>query len=63
MSFFLGVPSGIDVKELRKSLLNLQGVEMVHSLCVWSVNAEYVAVAGHIVLRRGKLVSAYRVFK
>ena len=49
----LGVPRGVNISEVRQHLLNLRGVEMVHSLRVWSINAEHVAVAGHIVLGKG----------
>ena len=30
---------------------------MVHSLCVWSINVEDIAVAAHLVLKRGMYVN------
>ena len=43
------------MKEIAEKLGSINGVETVHALCVWSVNVEYVAVTGHLVINGGKI--------
>ena len=51
--FFPGVPSGLNVIEIGEKLCSVKGVVAVHSLCIWSINVEYVAVAAHLALNKG----------
>ncbi|WP_077704514.1 cation diffusion facilitator family transporter [Virgibacillus dokdonensis] len=46
-----GKPSHVDVKEIKKQLLELQGVEHVHDLHVWSITSEFPALSCHLVVQ------------
>ncbi|WP_337994124.1 cation diffusion facilitator family transporter [Actinomycetospora chibensis] len=45
-----GAPAGIDVEEVRSTLLALPGVEEVHDLHVWAINDRNPAVSAHLVI-------------
>jgi cobalt-zinc-cadmium efflux system protein len=45
-----GAPAGIDVEEMRSTLLALPGVEEVHDLHVWAINDRNPAVSAHLVI-------------
>ncbi len=48
--FLQGVPAHIDIEEIKKELLFLDGVEGVHDIHVWSLEGETDIFTGHIVL-------------
>jgi cobalt-zinc-cadmium efflux system protein len=45
------VPAHLDVAEIRRSMEELPGVEMVHDLHVWTVTSGYFAMSGHAIIR------------
>ncbi len=45
-----GVPKGLDVDAVERSLASADGVEAVHHLHVWSIGSETPALSAHIVL-------------
>lgn len=42
-------PAGIDVDEVRDSLLDVAGVEEVHDLHVWTITSGMVSLSAHLV--------------
>lgn len=51
------VPEGVDVEEIEKQLLHLEGVHTVHDLHVWSLDGNSLLATAHVVLEDG--VEAY----
>jgi cobalt-zinc-cadmium efflux system protein len=47
---FDGVPEGIDVREVRSTLLALPGVQGLHELHVWGMATSETALTAHLVL-------------
>ncbi len=47
---FDGVPSGIDLGKVRRSILGLEAVESLHHLHVWSLSTTDVAMTVHVVV-------------
>lgn len=47
---FDGVPDGIDITEVRQSLLGLNGVSAVHDLHVWAMSTADNALTAHLVI-------------
>jgi cobalt-zinc-cadmium efflux system protein len=45
-----GVPKGLDVDAVERSLQSAEGVEAVHHLHVWSIGSETPALSAHVVL-------------
>lgn len=45
-----GVPRGIDVEEVRRTVGGTDGIESVHDLHVWSLSGEQVALSCHVVV-------------
>jgi cobalt-zinc-cadmium efflux system protein len=43
-------PSDVDLRELTKFMADLQGIEAVHDLHVWSLSSEVRALSAHLVL-------------
>jgi len=50
---FDGVPDGIDVMEVRQSLLDIAGVRDVHDLHVWAMSTAENALTAHLVIDAG----------
>lgn len=50
-----GVPDGIDVAVIEKSLLSLGGVESVHDLHVWSISSGKTSLSVHMVSPIGNI--------
>lgn len=44
-----GVPNGIDLAEVRESIVDTEGVEAVHSLHVWGLTSGVSVMSAHIV--------------
>jgi len=44
-----GVPKGIDVDEVKKFILEQDGVEEIHDLHIWGMSTTQVALTAHIV--------------
>ncbi|MDR0725414.1 MAG: cation diffusion facilitator family transporter [Prevotellaceae bacterium] len=49
-----GVPENIDAGELEKSLSNVEGIESVHDLHLWTMDGEYNISSVHIVVETGR---------
>jgi cobalt-zinc-cadmium efflux system protein len=49
----LGVPAGIDLAEVRRYLLALPGVSVVHDLHVWPMSTTEAALTAHLVMPAG----------
>ena len=47
---FDGVPRGIDVRDVRATLLALQGVQGLHELHVWGMATSETALTAHLVV-------------
>jgi cobalt-zinc-cadmium efflux system protein len=47
---FDGVPDGVDLAAVRRSLLDLPGVTGLHDLHVWAMGADATAATAHLVL-------------
>jgi cobalt-zinc-cadmium efflux system protein len=45
-----GVPADIDLGEVRRRLLGLEGISQVHDLHVWSLDSEHRAMSAHLVV-------------
>ncbi|CAJ0580957.1 unnamed protein product, partial [Mesorhabditis spiculigera] len=45
-----GVPKHVDVTDITKDLLGMQGVKGVHDLHVWALNMEKVAMSAHLAV-------------
>lgn len=50
-----GTPTGMDLKEVRKALAGLPGVDDVHELHVWSLTAGFNAISAHLVVKEKSL--------
>lgn len=46
-------PRGVDVEEVRKRILQVDGVVDVHDLHVWTVTSGMDTASGHVVLAEG----------
>ena len=44
-----GVPKGIDVEEVRKFILQQDGITEIHDLHVWAMSTTQVALTAHLV--------------
>jgi cobalt-zinc-cadmium efflux system protein len=45
-----GVPSGIDLEEVRRTVATVPGVNSLHDLHVWSLSGEQIALSCHLVV-------------
>ena len=45
-----GVPAGIDIAELERRMIAVEGVEAVHHLHVWAISTTENALTAHVVL-------------
>lgn len=45
-----GVPEYIDIDEIKKSILSVEGVKMIHDLHVWSLEGETDLLTAHVVV-------------
>jgi len=45
-----GVPTGIDLAEVRRTIAAVPGVNSVHDLHVWSLSGEQTALSSHVVV-------------
>lgn len=48
-----GVPKGIDIHEVVESIRQVAPVETVHHLHIWSICSNILALAAHIIVRKG----------
>ena len=48
-----GVPSGMDLEEIRKAVNDVAGVDSTHDLHVWSVAGDDASLTAHVVLAAG----------
>ncbi|WP_286887600.1 cation diffusion facilitator family transporter [Aneurinibacillus sp. UBA3580] len=46
-----GVPDGMDIDKIRKSVLTIEGVTAVHDLHVWTVTSGFPSLSCHIVVQ------------
>jgi len=47
-------PAGLDVDELGRALVDVEGVREVHELHVWTVTSGFVALSAHVVVTAGR---------
>ena len=45
-----GVPRGIDVREVAEAIREIDGVEEVHHLNIWTICSHIIALSGHVVI-------------
>lgn len=46
-----GVPAGVDLEAVRRSMTAPDGVVEIHDLHIWQVSSERVALSAHVVIR------------
>lgn len=46
-----GVPSGIDLEELERDMIAVEGVKTVHHIHVWAISTTENALTAHVVLK------------
>ena len=46
-----GVPSGLDLPEIGRSMAGIEGVGSIHDLHVWCVSSDEVALSAHVVIK------------
>ncbi len=51
--FLQGVPSGLDIAELKIKILNIGGVDSIHDLHIWTLDGESHIMTLHIVIEEG----------
>lgn len=56
-----GVPEGLSVREIKKSIFSLEEVEAVHDLHVWNLGAENIALSAHVVLSPNQYAQQHQV--
>jgi cobalt-zinc-cadmium efflux system protein len=47
-----GSPAAVDMDEVQRSIVKMDGVESVHDLHAWSVDGQYNVLTIHVVLQR-----------
>ncbi len=47
-------PAGLDVEQLGRALVGVEGVHQVHELHVWTVTTGFTALSAHVVTVRGR---------
>lgn len=45
-----GVPKGINIAELRRSILKIEGVVDIHELHVWAITSDKISLTAHVVI-------------
>jgi cobalt-zinc-cadmium efflux system protein len=56
-----GVPSGMDLADIGRSMAAMEGVGSVHDLHIWSVSSGEVALSAHVVIEElGQWEAVYR---
>ena len=45
-----GVPAGLSVNDIRRSISALEDVDTIHDLHVWNLGSEEVSLSAHVVL-------------
>lgn len=55
-----GIPKGIDIQEVQKTLYNIQGVRKVHNLRIWSLSLDKAALSTHLTIGRLNLSYSFR---
>lgn len=58
-----GVPDGLSIGEIRRSITSLPEIDAVHDLHVWNLGAEQVALSAHILLLPGGLAQQAAVME
>lgn len=48
-----GIPKGIDMQEVQKTLFNIRGVRKVHNLRIWSLSLDKAALSTHLAIEKG----------
>ncbi|KAI2801614.1 hypothetical protein BLOT_009428 [Blomia tropicalis] len=48
-----GIPKGIDMSEVHKTLFNIDGVRKVHNLRIWSLSLDKAALSTHLAIEKG----------
>jgi len=56
-----GTPKGIEIEELKKSVMGVDGVTDMHHIHVWAISTTQNALTAHLVLSREKLQEAIEV--
>lgn len=47
-----GIPKGIDMQEVQKTLFNIPGVRKVHNLRIWSLSLDKAALSTHLAIEK-----------
>jgi len=52
--FMQGTPEGIEFDEVYQTILNINGVESLHNLHIWSIDSDEIFLSGHICINKKK---------
>lgn len=58
-----GVPKGVDITELTKSISSVDSVERMDDLHVWSISSNYNALSCHIIIDETKLKDSRKIIE
>ncbi len=58
-----GVPPGIKASQVAEAMLQVQGVQGVHDLHVWTISPGFVALSAHVVLADQAISQAQRIME
>lgn len=58
-----GVPGHISLKEVKKDLMAIEGIEEVHDLHIWALSSRKVCLSAHIVSKKNLLDKVHRTLK
>lgn len=47
-----GVPEGVDVNELKKTLCQIKGIISIHELHVWAITSGKISLTAHLVIEK-----------
>ena len=47
--FMEAAPKHIDIKKIKEQILNINNVEAIHDLHVWSISSNYISLSVHVV--------------
>jgi cobalt-zinc-cadmium efflux system protein len=56
-----GVPSHLDVDDVREAIVGVEGVGGVHDLHIWTITSGFVALSAHVVEAAGERVDRNRL--
>ena len=56
------MPSGIQFSEVEATFLSVEGIQSAHSIRIWSLTTEKVAMSAHLAVGKATEKQAHAVF-